>query len=171
MVAGQADDQAKTPLQEFGELYVGSWAADVTLIADWPGRNRTQGEKVPGYMKAKWLAGHNAILEEGAAAGSTTYAFYTWDAGARQIKWQATDSGGVTVEGTLERKGKNWAWSATGSLNDGTPLKGEGVYAFQEDGNRLVVEGEVFMGDKKLPALRDVYTRLTKCHCEGLDDH
>ena len=169
MVVGQTEE-AKTPLQEFGEVFVGSWVIDVTLIADWPGRNKKQGEKVPGYMKARWLAGHNAILQEEAAADATGYIFYNWDTAARQIKWRSADSGGVTAEGILKKKGNNWIWRLTGSMNDGTPWTGEGVWAVQDNGNRLVLEGECFIGGEKLPTLRDVYTRLTKCHCEGPDE-
>jgi hypothetical protein len=167
VVVGQAEEQAETPLHDFGEVYVGSWVGDITLIADWPGRNKKQGDEVPGYMKSKWAVGRNAIVEEGAAAGAAYTTIYVWDPLTKKIRSRYVDTGGSTWGATFSKAGDNWEWEVSGCLNDGTPLKGEGVWAVQDGGNRLVLEGEVFLGDEKLPTLRDVYTRLTKCHCEG----
>ena len=51
---GQAD-MTSTPkeFQEFGELMVGRWSADITLIADWPGMKKEAGEKLIGYCTAR----------------------------------------------------------------------------------------------------------------------
>ena len=149
-------------LKEWGELVVGRWVSDITLIADWQGQSKKQGEKLIGHQSVKWIVDKMGIEEESFAGDTTGKTIYAWDAAAKQIKFFNVGSGGGFFEGTLMKKDKKWAWKLEGSLPDGTKMKGTGTWTAKDGGNTLILGGSVFLGGERLPGLHDVYKRVNK---------
>ena len=165
-MAAVQGDMTSTPeeFQEFGELNVGRWSGDVTLIADWPGMKKKAGEKLIAYSTVRWIADRKGFIWESVGGEITGFELWLYDPIAKRIRWRGLDSEGGYIEAVV------WKVSATkwgvnvigGGLADGRKHGGEGHLLFKDGGKTLIYEGSMTLGGKKLPKLRDVYTRLDK---------
>jgi hypothetical protein len=160
MALGQAESPA-TPLQEFGDLIVGRWIGDVTLIADWPGIGK-KGEKVIGHWSARWIADKRGLEDEGYGGQGTNKSIYYWDPALKKIKQYNIDSGGTTAEWAIWKKDGRWVFKGGGCLADGTKYEGDGAFIVKDAGNTLALEGTFTMNGKKMLDLHDVYKRASK---------
>ncbi len=59
----QAQESTPEDFQALGELRVGRWTSEVTLIADFPGLSKKAGEKLVVYDTFTWEADSKAFLE------------------------------------------------------------------------------------------------------------
>ncbi|NLX99716.1 MAG: DUF1579 domain-containing protein [Rhodopirellula sp.] len=157
---GQAETPA-TPLQELGDLLVGRWTGDVTLIADWPGIGK-KGEKIVGHWSVRWIADKRGLEDEGFAGQGTGKAIYFWDAASKKVRQFTVDSGGTTGESEIWKQDGQWSFRGTGSLADGTKTEGQGTLVVKDCGNTLIVEGTGTVGGKATLPLHDVYRRASK---------
>lgn len=147
--------------QELGNLVQGRWIGDITLIADWPGLNRKQGEKVIGYQVVRWVADGHALLTESIVGDGTSQMFEYWDPISKQIRGRMVSNGGETWESVMWKSGENtWSWKLEGALLDGTHEHGSGMVVFEDGGNTQIITGTSYLGGKELLPLRDVYRRV-----------
>ncbi|MCR4412742.1 MAG: hypothetical protein NUV77_09995 [Thermoguttaceae bacterium] len=152
---------AENPLAEFGELMVGRWIGDVTLIADWPGIGK-KGEKVVSHMSVRWIADRRGLEDESFGGQGTGKSIYFWDPASKRIRVYAIDSGGTTADYQVWRQDGKWVFRGGGCLADGTKYEGQGEMVFKDGGNTLVYEGTFTVNGKKAIDLHDVYKRASK---------
>ena len=159
-ILGQAEPPDR-PLKEFGELIVGRWIGEITLVADWPGIGK-KGEKVAGHWVVRWVADKRGLEDESFTGEGTGKSIYFWDPVSKKIKNMGVDSGGTTFETEIWKEGDKWTAKSTGSLADGTKTEGTFVLIVKDGGDTIVIEGEGTVGGKPTLPLRDVYKRVSK---------
>ena len=147
--------------QELGERLVGRWAVDVTLIADWPGETKKQGDKLTGYAIYRWIADEKGLEWVQIGGNSIGKTLITFDASTKTIKGFHVGSDGGNWQSVIWKKNDNeWGWKLTGGgVVDGRKLGGTGSWMFKNDKSH-VIQGSVILGDEKLPQLNDVYSRI-----------
>ena len=149
--------------KEFGSLVAGRWVVDVTLISDWPGEAKKQGEKVTGYSNFAWIVDGQGIQWDDVGGTSTSRTLFTYDARKKQIKAFSVGTGLVWQVIIWKINDLEWGWQFTdASTTDGQKLTGEGCWVFKKDGKTLEIVGSVKRDGKDLPKLRDVFTRVAK---------
>jgi hypothetical protein len=165
MICGQSD-MSSTPqdFQEFGNLMVGRWSGNITLIADWPGMKKKAGEKLINYHTSQWAADGKAVTATAVGGETTAIWLWTFDPIAKQIRLRAVDSaGGSFDEVCWKESSTKWNIRITGGgLADGTKLEGAGHILFKDGGKSYVVEADVTLGGKPLPKLHDTYVKLNQ---------
>ena len=144
--------------KEFGELLVGRWIGDVTLITDWPGIGK-KGEKVVSHMSVRWIADKRGLEDESFGGQGTTKSIYFWDPASKRIRVYSIDSGGTTGDWQIWKEGAKWALQGGGCLADGTEYEGEGEMLFKDGGNTLVYDGAFAVSGTETLDLHDVYRR------------
>lgn len=145
---------------EWGKRLEGLWTGTITVIADWPGLNKKQGEVIPSHLICRWALDKQALEETETLANSTARRLHYWDAVAKRIKIVSVDTEGETWTATIGRDGDHWHWSVQGSLHDGTEMTGKGISTLTADGNLpYLVDGNLTLGGKELPVLHDVYRK------------
>jgi hypothetical protein len=147
---------------EFGKMNAGRWVGDITLIADWPGISKKQGEKVNSYVTIGWIADGNALAEKESVAESEMNGIVMWHSGTRQIKAHRVTTAGDTSETVFWKQDGQWRWDHSAAALDGKLLVGTGTVTSQDDGNTLVFDGTLFLDGEELPHYHDVYTRVNK---------
>ncbi len=147
---------------ELGELLVGRWASQITLIADWPEFSKKQGEKVNGYSIMRWAAGKHAVIEDELIAEGLTTSMYFWDADSKTIKAIRITSKGSTATTTYWQKDDKWHWKHVAAQADGKKLQGTGTLLFENGGKTMVGDGTLYLDDEELPHYHDVYKRVGK---------
>ena len=165
-VAVGQDDMTSTPeeFQEFGNLMVGRWSGDVTLIADWPGMKKKAGEKLIIYRTSRWVADGKGFIDTSVGGETTDFALWLYEPISRRILLRTVSSEGGGLQAVLwKESATKWPFKITGGgLADGRKQGGEGHFRFEDAGHTLVGEGNLTLGGKALPKLHDVYTRLDK---------
>ena len=157
-----ADKTAANALwKEFGELLLGRWIGEVTLIADWPGLGK-KGEKVTAHGTGRWAADKRGFLEEYYCGQGTNTNFYFWDPAAKKVRQFGVDSGGTTGDYQYWKQDGKWVFKGGGHLADGSTVEGKGTILVKDGGNTLVYEGEFAVDGKKVLDLHDVYRRADK---------
>ncbi len=160
VVWGQSPPQ-DDPLKEYGELIVGRWLGDVTLVADWPGIGK-QGEKVGGHWAVRWTADRRGLEDEWYGGNGTGKSIYFWDPTKKKIRNVGVDSGGTVFDVEIWKEGDKWVSRGTGALADGTKTVGTTIANVKDGGNTIVFEGEGTVGGKPMLPLHDVYRRAAK---------
>lgn len=151
-----------TPLEEFGEMLVGRWIGDATLVADWPGIGK-KGEKVVNHLTYRWIADRRGIEAEAFAGQGTGKGIYFWDPATKKIVEYRINSGGTTGRVEYVKKNGRWEFTLTGNQPDGAAYKAEGVILVKDGGATLIWEGPSgSMEGEKMLNLRDVYRRASK---------
>ncbi len=150
--------------EEFGNLLAGRWMGDITLIADWPGEVKKQGDKITAYATYQWIADGSGIEWSDVGGMGTSKTLIAYDAAAKTIRSFNLDAGGGTWQSTIWKKSDtDWGWIvANGSLNDGRKLTGQGSWLIEDKGNQHIIQGAVQLDGEELPKLHDVYTRVNK---------
>ena len=164
MAAGQADITS-TPeeFQEFGNLFVGRWSGEVTLITDWPGLSEKAGERLVTYGTRRWVSDKKGILGTGVGGETTGTSLFGYDAVAKHIWHRNVGSAGGNFDAILWKEGPSkWGWKLTGGgLADGKAFGGTGQYVFSEDGKSYVITGNLTIGGKPTAIpLNDTHIRL-----------
>lgn len=160
VVLGQAE-QKDNLFNEYGELFVGRWIGEVTLVTDWPGLGK-KGEKVIGHTVTRWVADRKGIEDETFAGQGTGRAISFWDPVSKKIKSVGVDSGGTIFEGETWKEGDKWVWHFRGALADGKKTDGKGTVTVKDNGDTLIMEGEGTVGSEPMLPLHDVYRRVSK---------
>lgn len=160
MVMGQAQQMGNL-MQQYGDLFVGRWIGDVTLISDWPGIGK-KGEKVVNHLAVRWIADRKGLEDESFGGNGTGKSIYFWDPASKKIKQYGVDSGGTFWEYECWKEDNKWVWKGGGRLADGTEYKGKGETVFSDGGNTFTLTGTFTMGGEKTLALHDVYKRASK---------
>jgi hypothetical protein len=160
VVLGQAEPQ-DTPLKEYGELIVGRWIGEITLVADWPGIGK-KGEKVAGHWAVRWVADKRGLEEEWYAGKGTVKAVYFYDPTTKKIRNVGVDSGGTVFDWEIWKEGDKWLSKGCGALADGTKTEGKGILSVKDGGNTIIIDGEGTAGGKPMLPHHDVYTRQSK---------
>ena len=149
--------------KEFGSLLAGRWVVDITLISDWPGEAKKQGDKITGYSNFKWIADGKGLQWDEVGGTSVSRSLFTYDARTRQIKAFRVGTGMFWHLVIWKINDHEWGWQFTdASTGDGQELTGEGCWVFKKDGKSLDIVGSIKRDGKDLPKLRDVYTRVAK---------
>lgn len=160
-----AEDPESTPdeFREFGKLLVGRWAGDITLIADWPGQEKKQGEEIVGYSTYSLIADGMGIEWESVAGTTAAKTLIVYDASTKNIKaFNVGTDGGHWQTVIWKKSDDEWAWKlVAGGLVDGRELRGEGSWIFENDGRTHRVQGDVTLAGEALPELNDKYTRVS----------
>lgn len=147
--------------REFGKLMVGRWSSDITLIAPWPGQDKKAGEKITGYANRRWVSDRRAVVATTTGGSAIGNEFWTYDPENKHIKLYRTDSGGTHIQVTVWKETPSrWAWKVAGGQLDGQQLSGTGHWIFQDNNRTAILQGDVSLGGKPLPKLKDLHTRL-----------
>ena len=161
-----AQESTSTPqeFQEFGKLLTGRWAGDIKLIANWPGQEKKQGEKITGYSIYKFIADGQAMEWDQIGGTTTGKTLITYDASTKFIKAFHVDSGGGNWQTVIWKvSATEWGWKLVGGgLVDGRKFGGHGSWLFSDKGKTHVIQGIVSLNGKELPKLHDVYTRVNQ---------
>ncbi len=147
---------------EFGNLNAGRWVGDITLIADWPGISKKQGEKVNSHLTVNWIADGSALAEKESVAESEMTGIVMWHSDTKQIKAHRVTTAGDTSETVFWKQEGQWRWNHSGAVLGGKLLVGSGTVVSQDNGNTLIFDGTLFLDGEKLPQYHDVYTRVNK---------
>lgn len=164
-VAGAEEPKSSfEDFKQFGELVSGRWAGDITLIADWPGQEKKQGEKITGYATYKFIADGKGIEWDDVGGTTTGKTLITYDASTKYIKAFHVGSDGGNWQTVIWKKSPTeWGWKlVSGGLVDGRKLGGEGSWLFKDGGKTHIIHGKVSLDGEGLPELHDVYTRVNK---------
>jgi hypothetical protein len=163
LTLGQTDMQS-TPeqFQEYGDQFAGRWVADITLIADWPGLSKKQGERVTGHWDTRWLANRHIVEGEGHTLEEISRGIAFWDPASKQIKFLDVNSAGTVAEAILWKADGQWRWKYTAAQRDGKRITGTGGFVFSDGGNTYAIQGTLHMDGKELPKLNDIYKRVGK---------
>ena len=159
----QAQESTAADFQAFGELWVGRWTSEVTLIADWPGLSKKAGDKLVVYNSHAWAADKQAIIcthAGGETAGVTLWGF---DPAAKRIFCRQVGSAGSSFELTVTKETESkWNWEVVGGgLPDGKKFGGKGYYLFEDGGRKYSVVGDVTIDGVPTPKkLNDTHHRL-----------
>ena len=164
LFASTATAQTSTPAEftELGELLVGRWVSDITLIADWPEFSKKQGEKVNGYLTVKWVADRNGVEEEELIAEGGGTGLYFWEAASKSIKCVRVTTAGTTSTTTYWKKDGVWQWCHAAAQRDGKKVEGAGQLLFEDNGKTMIGDGDLTLDGKPLLHYRDVYRRVGK---------
>lgn len=146
-------------LPEYGELVVGRWMADITLIADYPGVGK-KGEKVVGHGVTRWAADRRGLESDWFGGPSAGKSLAFWDPAAKRIMQYGVDSGGNIVRFEIWKEGERWVFQCGEVLPDGSKTEGKGNIVVKDGGNTVVYEGTFTQNGEKLLPLHDVYKRV-----------
>jgi hypothetical protein len=162
-VVGQAGEGRLTPqdFQEFGELMVGRWIGDVTLVADWPAFGK-KGDKVVAHLTVRWIADRKGIEAEAYGGSGAGRGFAFFDPGSGIIKECRVSSDGTAGSIEIRKTNGNWVWRNTGHLADGTPFEANGQTIVSECGDELTHVGTGTIGGEPMLPLKDVFRRISK---------
>ena len=163
MVVGQAAGGSMTAkdFAEFGDLMVGRWIGEVTLIADYPGIGK-KGEKVISHVVTRWVADRRGLASESFGGQGTGQTIAFWDPASKKIVQYGVDSGGTVARWQFWKEGGNWVFQGGETLPDGSKTEGSGTAVVKDSGSVVVYEGTFTMNGKKTLDLHDVYKRLSK---------
>lgn len=158
------EDSSFDDFKQFGKLLTGRWAGDITLIADWPGQQKKQGDKITGYATYKFIMDGKGIEWDDIGGTSAGKTLITYDASTKRIKTFHVDTGGGNWQTVIWKKSNTeWGWKLTGGgLVDGRKFGGKGLWVFSENGKEHIIKGAVTLDGKELPKLHDVYTRVNQ---------
>ena len=163
LARGEERTSSAAEFKEFGSLVAGRWVVDVTLISDWPGQAKKQGEKITGYSHFKWIADGKGIQWDDVGGTGVSRTLFTFDARTRHIKGFSVGTSMVWQVIIWKINDHEWGWQFTDAGTvDGQELTGEGCWLFKKDGKSLDIVGSVKRDGKDLPKLRDVFTRVAK---------
>ena len=136
MLVGQAGDGSANPadFQEFGQLMVGRWIGEVTLIADYPGIGK-KGEKVIGHSVTRWIADQQALENEWFGGQGTGKSITFFDPASKKVVQQVVDSGGTIARWENWKEGDKWVFRGGETLANGSKTEGRGSTVVRDDGN------------------------------------
>ena len=150
--------------EQFGELLTGRWVGDITLVYDWPGEDKGNGDKVTSYESFTWIADKKGIEWEHFGGNSTGKTMIVRDAPSNHIRaFNVGSSGGTWQTVIWKETDTKWGWEFTGGgLADGRAFTGAGHWIFSDDGNALTITGDMCVGSEKVDTFADVYRRVDK---------
>lgn len=163
MVVGQTEGGSATPedFAEYGDLMVGRWIGEVTLIADYPGIGK-KGEKVIGHAVTRWISDRRGLEGEWFGGQGVGKSIAFWDPASKRIVQYAVDSGGTIARWQIWKEGDKWVFEGGETLPDGSKTEGKGATIVKDGGSTLVFEGTFTMNGKKTMDMHDVYRRASK---------
>ena len=148
--------------REFGQAMNGRWVADVTLIANWPGMSKKQGEKVTGHSDVRWVADKYLLENNGFAIEDNTRATTYWDPATKQIQQLIVTSAGSVGHAVIWKRNGVWKWTYEWQQLDGKKGDGTGQFRFTDGGDTYHLEGTLKLDGTELPKLHDIYRRVSK---------
>ncbi len=89
-----AQEATHEDFKAFGEMWVGRWTADVTLITDWPWTDKKAGDKVTVYQTHTWAADGKAIIDTNLGEQTAT-TLWGYDPSSKRIFAKYVSSGGM----------------------------------------------------------------------------
>ena len=106
VVLGQGD-MTSTPeeFQEFGNLLVGRWSGDITLIADWPGMKKKAGEKFIGYDTVRSVADGKGFVSTSVGGETAGFALWLYEPTSKRILLRTVDSEGGSFQAVVWKRG------------------------------------------------------------------
>lgn len=150
----------KTPLQEYGDVLVGRWVGDITLVADWP-EVGSKGEKVVAYETVRWILDGHALEVEGRVGTGAGKTIIVWDPVSQTIREYGTSAGTGSWSGVTRKVDDAWITEGTGFLPDGTKTSGTSKLVFSDEGRVRTYTGSGHVGDEEHLPLHDVYTKVS----------
>jgi hypothetical protein len=156
LAASLAAGQTDTPLGELGDLLVGQWVGDASLIE----QPTEENGKVPAKLTYRWILNGRALEGQWRRGKISGKWLVVWDPAAKVIKSMGARSDGNTWKGVIIKKGSNWIEETEGVLGGGSKVISRFVSVPQERGKRLVWEGEFSIDGKKQAPIRDVYEKV-----------
>gem|GEM_PF-3352685 len=149
--------------QEFADAMTGRFRSDIRLIHDWPFHEKKKGDLIKGLRTGQSIAeGMGFFCTDTAGAGNLSE-MYFYNASTQQIQCNGVANGGTSWHVDLwKAKDNHWGWKLTGSLPDGTSMKGSGTWVILDGGKQIDLISEGFtIGDEKTDPLHDRYYRIS----------
>jgi len=148
--------------REYGNAFSGRWVQDITLIADWPGLSKKQGDKVIGHETTRWLGNDRVLETDGHLLENFNRGVTYWDPATRQIRLLNVNSAGSVGHAILWKADGVWRWNYEEGHLDGKKAVGTGTIKLEDNGSTSVLEGTLYLDSGQLPPLRDVSKRVGK---------
>ena len=159
----------KTPLIEFGNLLVGEWVGEASLLEHAPadGKNR---DKIPAKLTYRWILGGKALEGEWRRGDVSGKWLVMWDPATESIRESGARSDGNVWQGVIIKRENSWVEETEGKLSDGSKITSRFVTVSPDDGDTLVWEGAFSIDGKKQDPVRDVYEKVNKDSSTSLGD-
>ena len=158
-----AQETTAEDFKAFGDLWVGRWTADITLIADWPWTDKKAGDKVTVHQIHAWAADRKAIIDTNMGEETST-SLWGYDPYTKHIFAKFVSSAGMVFELSVAKEtDSKWIWKVvSGGVGD-SKLGGKGYYDFEDGGRILHIVGDVNIDGVATPKKLDhTYHRLDK---------
>jgi len=155
-----SQETSREDFQRYGNMMVGRWIGDVTLVADLPGFGK-KGDKLIVHLSIRWISDRNGLEGEAFAGPGTGRSFLFWDPAAKRIKEYRIDSGGTTTSIEIRREDGKWLWRSCGHLRDETPFEAQGEILVSEDAKTFTYVGKGTMGGRPTVPLNDVFRKVS----------
>jgi hypothetical protein len=163
MVAALATASAETPLSELGDLLVGQWTGQASLIDHVPESGDAR-EKVAAELTYCWVTEGKVLKGEWKRGPVSASWLLMWDPAAQVIKATGGRSDGNAWQGVIIKKGNEWIEETEGVLDDGSKVTSRFVTLFQNDNTQIIWEGEFSIDGEKQESIRDVYHKVGDAH-------
>ena len=164
-VASAADmTSTKEEFEEFATAMTGEFRSDVKLIHDWPGHQKKKGDRITGLRTGRSIAGGRGVICTDVAGSGNLSEIFFYNASTKQIQCNGVANGGTSWHFIIWKASPNrWDWKLTASLEDGTPIKGNGAWVVLKGGKQLDLVSDDFMiGDSKAEPLHDRFYRIDR---------
>jgi hypothetical protein len=112
----------------------GRWVGEVTWVADFPGFGK-RGDKVTAYVESRVVEDGSALIVRFFAGTGSATGLIAYDADAKRIKSQWTDSARAFSRSVLYQKDGKWVEKGHGSLADGTKTEFTSTITITDNGN------------------------------------
>lgn len=156
-----AQTATREDFQAWQTLMEGRWVGDVTWIADWPGFGN-KGDKVTAYIETVSIADGQGLMSRFHGGNGTAHWVAMYDAGAKEIRTAAVNSGGGTGTCVISREAQQWKARCSGSLADGTKTEADLTLHVSDNGNTYRWSGRETVGGKVTDPLQDVWRRVSQ---------
>jgi hypothetical protein len=150
-----AQETTAEDFKAFGELWVGRWTADVTLITDWPWTDKKAGDKLTAHQLHVWAADGKAIIDTNLGE-QTSNTLWGYDPATKRIFAKFVNSGGMVFELAVAKEtDSKWTWEIVSGGFEDSKLSGNGHYEFDDDGRILHITGDVKIDGVSTPQKLD----------------
>ena len=158
-----AQEATHEDFKAFGEMWVGRWTADVTLITDWPWTDKKAGDKVTVYHTQTWAADGKAIIDTNLGEQTAT-TLWGYDPSSKRIFAKYVSSGGMVFELSVAKEtNSKWSWKVVSGGFGDSKLGGTGHYEFEDGGRILHIVGDIKIDGVATPRKLDhTWHRLDK---------
>ena len=155
--------ESKTMWEEYGQVFVGTWEANLTLDEDLP-TGEKKGDTFKCEVTVRWIVSKKAIETDSKLGSFRGRTLDAWDPIEKCIRWHSVDSNGSIGGGTCKKVGENaWIGLEQSTSAEGVRSSNAGKLTISDGGNTHTwVTTDRKKGEQSLPDKTDVWRRVKK---------